>query len=501
MASDVAVFDNPMAWAPPTAFTSEPPEAGDSRWLVQRGVCGATGGVTVSNVAEHTAPVLTADPGLQGWHDVRVRIYHPLSRDGHGVYVGTSRDRALRLLRPELSTGDFETLSLGPRDMTGAQVHLDGSYLNCCIDSLCFVPCEKPAARPVADKELCGVLDFADAPDDYRPMERCAAECVRVHAEAGFTTIFWKTYKVVCEYHTRVGKVRWNPEGQRISVGKLLESYDTLDAAVAEAHACGVRILAWLRVTNDVSGRNDPSGLFADTTPFHRAHPEMRQRTKTGEPTAKLSFAYPEVRQYFCDMAREVLDRGMDGLMVDVLRHPPMARYDKPLVDAFIKQTGRNPLEMEGEGDEAWLRFRASAFTDLLRDYRRMMDEAGYDTRPIYVRTMPQPWRNLQAGCDLDAWAREGLVDTIVLADHCITGPGHRWQIDLRPVQRVVDGRCRLVVQVMRFSELPTAFTLARDAYDQGAEGTAIYESNLEVTYPSKRDEFRRLRHADLGRS
>jgi len=79
--------------------------------------------------------------------------------------------------------------------------------------------------------------DFADAPDDYRPMEQCAAECVRVHAEAGFTTIFWKTFAVRCEYRTRIGEARTaalQPD-LRVSIGKLLERYDTLDAAIAEA--------------------------------------------------------------------------------------------------------------------------------------------------------------------------------------------------------------------------------------------------------------------------
>ena len=48
----------------------------------------------------------------------------------------------------------------------------------------------------------------------------------------------------------------------------------------------------------------------------------------------------------------------VDGLMIDVLRHPPMVQYDKPLVDAFIAQTGEDPRQMDGHGTEAWLRFR-----------------------------------------------------------------------------------------------------------------------------------------------
>jgi hypothetical protein len=491
------VFSNPLEWGPPEAFALAPAERRDGAWYVERGLCGSRG-TLVSTAADRSTPELSFDPGLSGWHDVRVRVFHGMNRDSGGVYAGTSRDRALRLLRPELSTTDFETLSLGPRDMTGARMRLDGSYCNCWLDSVEFAPCETPTPLPPAEKELCAVLDFADAPDDYRPMGRCAAECVRVHAEAGFTTIFWKTYKTVCEYHTRVGQVRWNPAGERISVGKLLELYDTLDAAVAEAKACGLRILAWFRLTNEVSKKNEVGGMFEAVTPFHRAHPEMRMRYKTGELSPRLSFAFPEVRDYYAALAREVLDRGMDGLMIDVLRHPPMAQYDKPLVDAFIARTGRDPMKMDGDGDEEWLRFKATAFTHMLRDFRRMMASSGHSAKPIYVRTMPQLWFNKKAGCDIDAWLREGLVDTVVAGHHCITSPGHVWQFDLKPLVDLMTGRARLVAQVMRGCEMPTAFELARQAFRLGAAGTAIYESNVEVTLPSKRDAFRRLRNARL---
>lgn len=477
-------------------MVSAPGEVTDGKWFQRRGQCGATDGTLLCTKAEHDAPRLTFDPGLTGWHEVRVRIYHPRDRTGHAVYVGTSRDRALRKLRPELATEDFETLLLGPRDMTGAQMRISGEGVHCMLDALTFTPCSPPRDLPPDTKEVCGILDFADATDDYLPAEQCAAECVRVHAEAGFTTLFWKAYAVRCDYHTHVGQMRPDTDPSSHSsttLGRMLQQYDPMAAAIEEARTCGIKLLGWMRISNEVSTANPWGGRHPDT-PFHLANPEMRQRRKDGTLTCWLSFAYAEVRQHLCAIAREMLDRGMNGLMIDVLRHPPMARYDKPLVDAYIEQTGENPLEMEGDGTEDWLRFKAGAFTNLLRDIRAMMRDSPHRDKPIYVRTMPQPWRNLRDGCDVDAWLQEGLVDTVVLGHHCITSPGHPLHLDMQPMADLIAGRARTIVQVMRGCEVPTALELARQAYIMDVDGVAVYESNDAVTYPGTRDAMRFLR-------
>lgn len=503
-------FDNPLDWAPASAF-HDGDERVDGKWWIRRGFYGATGDLIVASHEEQTVPELRIEPNLTGWHDVAVRIYHgnPYGR-GYGaggfngvIHAGTTNDRALRILRPEVSTETFETLRLGPRDMTGAALRLDGSFHNCFLDSVSFTSCDPPAALPPADKEVCAVLDFADAPDDYRPIENCAAECVKMHAEAGFTTLFWKAYAVRCEYHTKIAERRRaeHQPHKRVNIGHVLDVHDSLAAAVEEAHNLDLKILGWMRINNEMNkkpGTGTAWIKFSDLPAFHNAHPEMRQRKKDGELVGRLSFAFPEVRQYLCSIAREILGYGVDGLMIDVLRHPPMVQYDKPLVDAFIEQTGEDPMQMDGFGTEAWLRFRATAFTSLLADLRQMMNDNGYKDLPIYVRAMPDPWRLLRDGCDLDAWCQQGIVDTFVAGHHCIVGPGHPSYFDLSPLQNLIAGRCRLIAQVMRNSELHTALALAQQAYDQGADGSAIYETNHTVTLPGYRAALPRLRHTKV---
>lgn len=493
------IFEDPLEWVDPSDTTNNPEEAKSGKWLVLRGVYGAGNGLLLRNESDRAVAQLRFDPKLSGWHEVRIRLHARGIK--HGLYAGASNDRALRLLKSELSTEDFQELPLGPRNMTGAQIILDGSWIDCEIDSVIFTPCEPPAKPKSADKEVCGILDFADCPDNFRPMEQCAAEAVRVHAEAGFTSLLWKAYAVRCEYHTKVGEIRaakFQP-GARVSVGTLLEKYDTLAAAAEEAWSLGIKMLGWMRINNETSGSGEWA-KFGANTPFHLAHPDMRKVDKDGNLTPRLSFAYPEVREYLCSIGREILDRGVDGLAIDVLRHPPMVMFDKPLAEDFIRLTGQDPRRMEGDGSEEWLRFRARAFTGLLRDMRRMMDRSGAGDKPLYVRTLFQPWRNLRDGCDVEAWMKEGIVDTVILAHHCTVSPGHPWRPSIEPMKDVIARRARIIAQVMRFTEMPVGLENARRAYDEGADGVAIYESNEVVAYPSQRDAIVRFRNPNTLR-
>lgn len=490
---NVVVCNNLLDWVAPGAVTDAGRE-GEEKWVLARGVYGSSGGILLSARGDRKLPELSFDPGLRGWHNVFVRV-HQYNKEKCAIHAGTNKDRALRRLRPELMYEHFEDLLLGPREMTGARLRIDGSFNFCALDSVRFVPCAPPKPLPAADKELCGILDFPCVVDDYRPMEECAAECVRVHAEAGFTTLFWRAFGVCCEYPSRIGQVRTAEldENARMCIGRLIEKYNILTAAADEARRCDVKLLGWMRINNEFSRT---TGHFGAVTPFHKAHPEMRKRDKKGNnlSNGRLSFAFPEVRKYLVSLGREILDFGTDGLMIDVMRHPPMVTYDKPIVDAFVAKTGRDPMTMEGDGDEEWLRFRADTFTQLLRDFRRMMDGSPHKKKPIYVRAMGPLWRQLRDGCDLDVWFREGLVDTFVCEDHYNSA-----KFNLAPVINLINGRARLIAEVACVTDFDTALALARQAFNQGADGTAVYESDVVVTWPTYRDRLRFLRSSALA--
>ena len=329
-----------------------------------------------------------------------------------------------------------------------------------------------------------------------------AGSAVRNHAEAGYDVILWKAYAVRCEYHTKVGEQRTytysddeimqrpasepiDPTRSLKGVGGLLQKYDTMRQAVDEAHKAGVSIYGWARISNEFS---KPNHQFSATTPFHLSHPSSFQVYKDGTPTPRLSFACPKVRRHKTDILCEIASHGMDGICIDVLRHPLMAQYDLPLVEAFIEKTGRDPRELENDGGEEWLRFRAEPFTQFLREARAALDRQAGKRYPLMVRTVDQEWRNLHVGCDVETWMAEGLVDEIIFGPHCATADNYPERLDLAPYLAMKQGDVRIYGQAWRYGSGIHAEVMARDLYDQGADGIAFYESNMSVYLPSIRD-------------
>jgi uncharacterized lipoprotein YddW (UPF0748 family) len=210
----------------------------------------------------------------------------------------------------------------------------------------------------------------------------------------------------------------------------LLKKYDTMRQAVDEAHKAGLKIYGHARISNEFAR---PHHQFSPDTAFHKANPDKFMDTRHGDKHCKLSFAHPEVRRHKIDILCEIAAYGMDGIAVDVLRHPPMVSYDLPLVEAFIEQTGNDPRQMESDGSEEWLRFRCQAFTQFLREARAALDEQAGKRFPLFVRTVVQQWRYLHIGCVVETWIEDSLVDGIIFGPHVATAGNYPDTMNLRP--------------------------------------------------------------------
>ena len=46
------------------------------------------------------------------------------------------------------------------------------------------------------------------------------------------------------------------------------------------------------------------------------------------------------MRQHKREILYEIARYGMGGILIDILRHPPMAQYDAPLVEEYQRKTG-----------------------------------------------------------------------------------------------------------------------------------------------------------------
>jgi uncharacterized lipoprotein YddW (UPF0748 family) len=210
--------------------------------------------------------------------------------------------------------------------------------------------------------------------------------------------------------------------------------FDTLAAAVEYGHQIGLEIHAWASVNEDDHG-------WGIQSEFSKKHPEYRWRRRNGKAYhSQLSFAFPEVRKYKLGLLKELLQNyKIDGLFLDWIRTGDIRDnpqtdaegvadngYEEPLIKQFKKKFGIDPHEVPN-GDERWVRLRAEPQTEFMREVKKLVRS---QKRKIPVCAMVgHPWhyRGLQNKIDgnlrgllldVTAWAREGLMDSVVAAGY-----------------------------------------------------------------------------------
>ncbi len=477
----------------------------DGVWALQSGMSGARSGQVLFAGHHQCVPVLTFRPGVVGRYAIHLCLVgkrafswpkagRSYEHDGFGAFVRLAGEPTYTTLITERNELALEEVYFRTVDLRhDAALEIANFTLNTGLIAVKLVPAASGAPSP-SSRRLIGILDFADDVDLCHPRTLAARAAVGRHADLGFDTIMWKASNgSTCEYRTAIGQQREDAT----PIAQLMREFDPLRQAADEARRLGVQLYAWSRLMRDPNFKTGQ----APPTAFHAAHPHMMQLHRDGRESWQLSFAFAEVRHYLVSVMDEMASFGVHGLFIDLLRHPPVVRFDQPLVDAYREQHGIDPRTLPGDGTEHWLRFRCQPFTQFLRELRLALDQRPGRRFPLTVRVMDQPWRNLQAGCDVDAWIEQRLVDGIIVAPHLPLGDNYPERLDLRPFVAPALGQVSVFGQVWRQSSSMLAEALAADLYAQGAAGVALYESNLAVTRSSLRTRCWRLPRPDCCRS
>ena len=159
-------------------------------------------------------------------------------------------------------------------------------------------------------------------------------------------------------------------------------------------------ISPWLSMRmNDVHLVNDPDCLLHSR--WWLEHPEFRRDpkadpAKSGWGVWAVDYAIPEVYRHQLALVEELLERyDPDGIEADWMRFP------------YHLTPGRE-------------RELAPVLTSFMRDVRRLADEAakrrGHPVR-VGARVVATPELSLMIGCDVEAWARDGLIDLLVVGN------------------------------------------------------------------------------------
>lgn len=151
-----------------------------------------------------------------------------------------------------------------------------------------------------------------------------------------------------------------------------------------------------------------------------KEHPEWLIRGKKGEIYPNLNLANPEARQHILRKISGILQNyDVDGIRLDYVRFQLNGgfSYDKATCEAFKKEYGESPLEVNQDAGSVmwckWIEWNADQVTTLVKDVKELIVKSGKD---IQLSADVFPGREaakIEIAQDWGRWAKEGIVDVL----------------------------------------------------------------------------------------
>ena len=390
-------------------------------------------GVLVSGSPE--APDLTLAMGLKGWHAIYVGLWNR-----EQARIKLTDDPCFTRLRPQLAGSrgvTIEEVFFKYADLSGQDLVIAGDgrgpfYGGPAGSSLAYVRCEPLAKEQVEEikhdrqrtdeqKRLIATND-GNCVVDVRTKEEIR-EYIEPYRYSDVGAIYWGILGDFCGYPTKIGTVdmphgrHGGPASKGIEI--IRQGINPLKTAIEYSHSIGLKFHLYQRMGGFGSIPAIKHGnVYRDeqfTSRFYKEHPEWKCVDKEGRALLRLSYAYPEVRQFAISILREAAEYGLDGVNLQFKRGAPFVMYEPPLLEGFKEQTGLDARELD-EWDERWLRYRFRAMTQFIRDLRKELDQVGQKLGKrveISATTFPGKDENLFFGLDPETWIKEKLVDAL----------------------------------------------------------------------------------------
>jgi len=475
---------------------------------------------------ETVAPEATYPLRLSGWHAISIGI-HPTSQsegDFHQALLKLSGDRAYTTLTWPPTGGHFGRTHLHEiywktADLTGQRIAFrqlairvspgpEPGALRCGPVRIAYIKLiplnEQEVATLLADRHdsatrrLFAYNDVRGWMQDYRPTtEEEVRRQLEPYRDTDFARVYWEAaLGDVTQYPSDVGRntgMTRVDDYARVYDRLKVESWESFDrqgidpfrVAVDYAHVLGLEFHACYRA----GGWGYPVGINRRYDHFYREHPELRCKDRNGQDVPRVSYAFPETQDLVVGILREVVAKyPVDGVCMEFNRRPPYLWYEHPLVEKFTELHGDDPRELPAD-EPRWLAYRATVLTEFMRRLRDEVEEAaqagGRPKRPgITALVLGVPEENRRYGLDVQTWAREGLIDTLIPysgAPLALPSAEDTWEgpEQIAPFVAAVQGtQCRLVMNVMPYQMSPEAYRrMAAMLYDAGAEDLFFWGS------------------------
>ncbi len=163
-----------------------------------------------------------------------------------------------------------------------------------------------------------------------------------------------------------------------------------------------------------------------------------------------LDFAIPEVRQRRLDQLRECCERyNIDGLELDFQRFPVFFKYGE-----------------EGK--------HLQTMTEWMRKVRAMTREVGEKRgRPILLsaRILARPEQNLGIGLDPMTWAKEGLLDLVIVSHYL----HNNFPLPIKEYRQLLPDDMPLYASIEVEREADKYRSIAGQLYDEGVDGILMF--------------------------
>ncbi|TDC22729.1 hypothetical protein E1265_14980 [Streptomyces sp. 8K308] len=226
--------------------------------------------------------------------------------------------------------------------------------------------------------------------------------------------------------------------------------YDPLDEVIAQAHAAGLEVHAWVNVNtmwNSATPPSSPEHVFNQHGPTAQGADRWLNRKVDGTElvgaNAYVDPGHPDAVAYIVSAIQSIVrEYDVDGINLDYIRYPDGSAqtthsdwgYNAVSVARFQRATGRT--DVPAPADEQWSDWRRDQVTNLVRRIylgiwevdptaRLSMDAITYGYGPQSVGGWESTRTYAEVLQDWAGWLDEGIMDTVVTMNY-----KRNWNVD-----------------------------------------------------------------------
>jgi len=288
------------------------------------------------------------------------------------------------------------------------------------------------SARQSDQTSLIGISEWEHMrlyePTDQRSADETYALCIERHRALGFDAIVWSCARSVVYYQSQLTENHPCANATESTQNYLWQSIQAacpLRSAIRHCRAHGLPLLGRVTMNRHYSATSLPE----HHSRFAANHPHLQELERDGQRCpSRLCYVFDQVQHERIQILLELQQIGVDGLVLDFCRQPPMLMYHDALVEPFMRRHGYDPRRIDTrcpDDFQPWFQHRADVMTGFLRRLRdevRNLEASLGRPCPIVARIGDAAgWINLACGIDAARWLSEDLVDALMLSPYPLT--------------------------------------------------------------------------------